>query len=220
MKMNTNSHSCEKSCPHKISTENTQLIVITGGPGAGKTAVLEIMRKILCEHVTVFPEAASILFGGGFWRLTSDSALRAQQRAIFHIQHEMQNLVVSEKRWVLGLCDRGTLDGMAYWPGDAKNFCTELNTTIEKEYTRYSAVIHLSTPSLEMGYNYQNPIRTESVEEAVKIDKKIHEVWKNHPHYFQIRSAHDFIAKVYKSYSLIKDYLPECCRKNLTTEVV
>lgn len=218
--MTTNSHSCEKACPHKIAIEKTPLIVITGGPGAGKTAVLEIMRKILCEHVTVFPEAASILFSGGFWRLPSETARRAQQRAIYHIQHEMQNLVVSEKRWALGLCDRGTLDGMAYWPGEAEDFCKELKTTIEHEYARYAAVIHLSTPSLELGYNYQNPVRTESVEEAIVIDKRIHEVWKNHPNYTRIDSARDFIAKVYRSYLIIKEYLPECCKKNLTMEVV
>lgn len=213
-----NMHSCEKICSCKAAVEQTQLIVVTGGPGAGKTAVLEIMRKILCEHVTVFPEAASILFGGGFWRLNSITALKAQQRAIYHIQDEMQNLVLQEKRWTLGLCDRGTLDGMAYWPNGAEDFCNELNTTIAKEYARYAAVIHLCTPSLALGYNHQNPIRTESVEEAVKIDKKIHEVWKNHPHYMQIESARDFIAKVYRSYTYIKEYLPESCRQNLTTE--
>lgn len=43
-------------------------IVLTGGPGAGKTAVLEMMRKTLCEHVVVVPESAGIVFGGGFPR--------------------------------------------------------------------------------------------------------------------------------------------------------
>jgi adenylylsulfate kinase-like enzyme len=43
-----------------------KLIVVTGGPGAGKTALLEVARKALCSHVALLPEAATILFGGGF----------------------------------------------------------------------------------------------------------------------------------------------------------
>lgn len=43
-------------------------VVLTGGPGAGKTALLELVRQSFCTHVKVLPEAASIVFGGGFPR--------------------------------------------------------------------------------------------------------------------------------------------------------
>ncbi len=43
-------------------------IVLTGGPGAGKTAVLEIIRHHFCPHVHILPESAGIVFGGGFPR--------------------------------------------------------------------------------------------------------------------------------------------------------
>ena len=46
-------------------------IVLTGGPGAGKTAVLELVRQEFCAHVQVRPEAAGIVFGGGFPRTGS-----------------------------------------------------------------------------------------------------------------------------------------------------
>jgi hypothetical protein len=39
---------------------------LTGGPGAGKTAVLELVRQSFCQHIKVLPETASILLGGGF----------------------------------------------------------------------------------------------------------------------------------------------------------
>lgn len=39
-------------------------VVLTGGPGAGKTAVLELIRLFFCEHVKTLPEAAGIVFGG------------------------------------------------------------------------------------------------------------------------------------------------------------
>ncbi len=196
------------------------MIVVTGGPGAGKTAVLEIMRKILCEHVTVIPEAASILFGGGFWRLKSDSARKSAQRAIFHVQREMQNLVLGESQWALALCDRGSLDGLAYWPGEAEEFYKELNTTAEKEFAKYAAVIHLRTPSSENGYNLKNPIRIETAEEAAQIDQRISEVWKTHPHYIEVNSSRDFMAKIYRSYMAIQKFIPEGCRANLEMENV
>ena len=54
---------CECQAPHE-----RRRIVLTGGPGAGKTAVLEMIRQSFFSHVTVLPEAASIKFGGGFPR--------------------------------------------------------------------------------------------------------------------------------------------------------
>ena len=64
---------------------HSRLIVLTGGPGGGKTAVLEMAKKSLNGRTVVLPEAASIIFGGGFWRLPSLSARSAALRAIFYI---------------------------------------------------------------------------------------------------------------------------------------
>lgn len=50
---------------------NRLRVVLTGGPGAGKTAVLELIRQSLCTHVKILPEAAGIVFGGGFPRDTN-----------------------------------------------------------------------------------------------------------------------------------------------------
>lgn len=186
---------------------STPLIVLTGGPGAGKTAVLEFARKIVPNDVVIFPEAASILFMGGFWRFDSATSKKAAQRAIYHVQQEMQNLVIEEKKWRMGLCDRGTLDGLAYWPGAEPAFFEALSTSREKEYSKYLAVIHLRTPSLEDGYNYQNPARTESVELAAAIDQKIHFIWKDHPNYHIIESQTDFIHKADLAIRYLQKYI-------------
>ncbi|MGZ3727048.1 MAG: ATP/GTP-binding protein [Pseudobdellovibrio sp.] len=190
-------------------TDSAKLIVITGGPGAGKTALLEFLRKDLPEQVAVLPEAASILFGGGFWRLTSDTGKIAAQKCIYHIQNEMQTMIIAEKKWNMALCDRGTLDGIAYWPGEAHEFCKQLNTSIEAEYSKYTAVIHLCSPTKKNGYNHQNPIRIETAAEAGVIDQRIHSVWKDHPHYNRIESTKDFIEKVHRAVLLIRGYIPE-----------
>jgi predicted ATPase len=55
-------------------------IVLTGGPGAGKTAVLErLVRQEFCAHIQVLPEAAGIVFGGGFPRAGSLEWRRSAQ---------------------------------------------------------------------------------------------------------------------------------------------
>ena len=188
------------------------MIVITGGPGAGKTALLELARKHFCDHVAVLPEAASILFGGGFWRRQTESGKKAAQRAIFHVQKELEQIVLEEKKSAAGLCDRGTIDGLAYWPGNEADFWKELGSSKEQEYAKYSAVILLRTPDSK-SYNHQNPLRIETAEVAAEIDRKIFEVWKDHPHVHVVESEVDFISKVSTAISLIRLHLPECCKR-------
>lgn len=202
---------CEKRCPCRGPHTDTRLIVLTGGPGAGKTAILEIIRKQLCEHVVILPEAASIVFGGGFWRLETPNAIAAAQRAILHIQQEMERLVVGEHKWALGLCDRGLLDGLAYWPDSEEEFWHIAGTTLQAEYSRYHTVIHLRTPTDGLGYNHQNPLRTESAAQAQVIDNKIHSIWSGHPRYNVVESADDFLGKAQKAIDIITTNLPSCC---------
>lgn len=208
---------CEQHCACKELVHQTKLVVITGGPGAGKTAVLEIVKKTLCEHVAILPEAASIIFGGGFWRMESTSARLAAQRAILHVQKEMETLVLSEHLWSMGLCDRGSLDGLAYWPEDENAFWRMTGTNLEEEYQRYFSVIHLRSPSEEHGYNHQNPLRIETSVQASLIDQKIHSIWSKHPRYRMIESTPDFLTKTKIAMQHIADDLPECCKQSVLT---
>jgi predicted ATP-binding protein involved in virulence len=66
-------------------------VVLTGGPGAGKTAVLELIRQSFCKHVKVLQEAAGVIFGGGFPREEDPECKRAAQRATFYVQRELEN---------------------------------------------------------------------------------------------------------------------------------
>jgi hypothetical protein len=84
---------CECS---KRTHDDPAFVVITGGPGAGKTAILEVARQHLCEHVVVLPEAAGIVFGGGFWRKSSVASRKAAQRAIYHVQSEFERMIREE----------------------------------------------------------------------------------------------------------------------------
>ncbi len=188
-------------------------IVLTGGPGAGKTAVLETIRKNFCKHVAVLPEAAGILFGGGFWRHQTIPGKKAAQRAIYHVQNEIETLVAEENNRVVALCDRGILDGLAYWPVDETLFWEELNTNREKELARYAAVIHLRVPKLNNGYNQDNPLRIETEAEALEIDQRIKAAWEGHPRLFVIDSQKDFLVKISEAMAILQSEIPDCCRK-------
>lgn len=184
-------------------------IVLTGGPGAGKTAVLELVRQYFCRHVVVLPEAAGIVFGGGFPRGSSAAERAPAQRAIYHVQRELEALADAREEPAIVLCDRGTVDGAAYWPGPG-SLWTAVGSTQQAELARYDAVIHLRTPGVS-GYNHQNPLRIETAAEAALIDQRIAEAWQEHPRRFVVESTGDFLQKVQRALELLRGELPACC---------
>ena len=188
-------------------------IVLTGGPGAGKTAVLELIRQSFCVHVRVVPESAGVVFGGGFPRGGEPAVRRAAQRAIFHVQRELETAIEIANLAVV-LCDRGTVDGAAYWPGPGAMW-PELGTTLEEQLARYHAVIHLRTPPAAGGYDQRNPLRIESAEEAAAIDDRIAAAWAPHPRRFEVANAADFLTKAARAVEILRAEMPACCRKHV-----
>ncbi len=190
-------------------------IVLTGGPGAGKTAILELIRLFFCEHVRTLPEAAGIVFGGRFPRSARPDLRQAAQRAIFHVQRELESTVQADNLAVV-LCDRGTVDCSAYWLGEGDLFAA-VGTTREAELARYAAVIHLRTPTSAIAYNRDNPLRIESMEEAALIDARIATQWEGHPRRFFVEPTEDFLSKASHTLKLLRDEVPECCRQHVKT---
>lgn len=198
---------CECTEPHK-----RRRVVLTGGPGAGKTATLELIRQSFCKHVKVLPEAAGILFGGGFPRGGAPAVHRAAQRAIFFTQCELEAAADADNAAII-LCDRGTVDGVAYWPGP-EDFWAAVGTTLDEQLRRYDAVIHLRTPRQEGGYNQDNPLRIETAAAAAAVDERILRAWDQHPRRFVVEAAPDFLAKAARALEILREELPECCRRH------
>ena len=196
-------------CPCSARHERRR-VVLTGGPGAGKTAVLEIVRRTLCEHVVVLPEAAGIVFGGGFPRDGERTRRAAAQRAIFHVQRELE-VVGDVGNPAVVLCDRGTVDGHAYWPGP-EEFWGAVGTTRTDELARYHTVIHMRTPPADSGYDRSNPLRTEAAAEAALIDARIAQAWLAHPRRFVVEAAPDFLTKAERALAILREESPPCCR--------
>lgn len=204
-----------RTCGCSLQHERRR-VVLTGGPGAGKTAVLELIRQHFCEHVLVLPEAASIVFGGGFPRKQAQGAKEAAQRAIFFVQRELEAVADANGNAAIIVCDRGTLDGLAYWPSDEGVLWTSVGSSRERELARYDEVLHLRVPEPST-YNHANPLRVETPHEAAELDHRIEHAWRGHPHRHFVPSDPVFLKKAFAAIEHLRLVVPECCRKGQGT---
>lgn len=178
-------------------TERCCRVVLTGGPGGGKTTAADLYRREIGDEVILVPEAATLLYSGGFPRNGNEEARRATQRAIYHVQTNLEAARGSCGPSRVLLCDRGTVDGAAYWPGDPLDFFTQLGTCLEDELARYDAVIFFETAAAgSLSIEGGNPTRTESLEEAIALDRRLRNLWSRHPHFTFIPHHVSFIQKV------------------------
>ncbi|HPI40905.1 MAG TPA: AAA family ATPase [Pseudobdellovibrionaceae bacterium] len=184
-------------------------IALTGGPGGGKTTAVDLFRREIGDEIVVVPEAATILYSGGFPRSKNEEVRLATQRAIYHVQKNLEDIQANYYQGRVLMCDRGTIDGAAYWPSDYKeNFFDHMKTTYEKELERYDAVIFFETAavggsSIEGG----NPVRTESLKEAIQIDKHLRDLWSKHPNFHIVNHSPSFIHKINEGLMVMYDLL-------------
>jgi len=180
-------------------------IVLTGGPGGGKTTALELFRRELKEDASIIPEAATILFENGFPRGDDTETMKLTQMAIYELQGSLEKIFNRPRHKNLTLCDRGTLDGLAYWPDSEESFFETINSSFEYELKRYDAVIFFESGAQSgsnMGSN--NPYRLESIEKAKQLDNRLKDVWSRHPEFHLIKSNESFISKVMDGLAMIK----------------
>lgn len=172
-------------------------IVVTGGPGGGKTTAADLFRREIGERVVIVPESATLIFSGGFPRSTETKAIQASQHAIYHVQRNLENVQSSLYPNRILLCDRGTVDGAAYWPGPPEEFFADLGTTLEDELARYDGVIFFQSAAVGgMGIEGGNPVRTESLEQAAALDAKLQQLWAHHPRMVVVRHHPSFFKKI------------------------
>lgn len=181
-------------------------IVITGGPSGGKTTLIEALKKEFLKKIIVVPEAASVLYKGGFPRIKTTSGHYHSQIAIYYTQKSLENMLAEDSTSELIVCDRGSLDAIAYWPNIDKDFFTTVNTSRAEELQRYDWVLHLDTAS-EQNYDNHNVIRTENHKEAVLLNEKIKLAWQDHPRRLIIGSESDFLSKMKNAIELITQIL-------------
>lgn len=190
-------------------------ICLTGGPGGGKTTCGDILRRELGKRVAFVPEAATMLFMGGFPRYDEAKCVEYQQKAIYAVQTNLEETQKAQYPGRILLCDRGTLDGAAYWEGGVEGWCKAMGTSKEAELARYDAVIFFQSGAarnhaingtmLEGG----NPARNEGAEEARHLDKALQDVYCAHPRFYLIESRDSFFDKLTEAVHIFKRIVDE-----------
>jgi len=182
-------NSTSKNIPRKIA--------LTGGPGGGKSTAAELFRREYKDLISLVPEVATLLFKGGFPRVDSPLVVESIQSSIFCVQKNIENTFSTLFPHHTLLCDRGTVDGAAYWPLGAEDFFKRMNSSLEAELKRYDAVIFFETAaagglSIDLG----NPVRNEDQRKAIELDLKLKDLWSQHPNFLYVKNESSFLEKI------------------------
>lgn len=187
------------------ASTRTRRIVLTGGPGGGKTTAIDLFWREFGDRVTVVPEAATLLFAGGFPRTSDPEAQRVAQPAIFYVQRHLEDVqaVVHPDR--LLLCDRGTVDGGAYWPDGEGGFYETVGTTLEAELARYDAVLFFQSAAVGgLSTASANRWRTENDVEAADLDRRLRRLWAKHPRFYLVPHHASFLRKMLTGLAILE----------------
>lgn len=150
-------HMRECSCS---AVNHPRRVVLTGGPGAGKTAVLEMVRQSLCQSVHVLPEAASIVFDGlshptvprpvGVPRSEQSSMSSGSSRSL--VRHTTPRS-----------CSAIAAPVTAWHAGRIRSRTSgkRPEQRWRPSWRAYDCVLHLRIPKWQHGYDHVNPVRAE-----------------------------------------------------------
>ncbi len=163
---------------------NVPMIVLTGGPGSGKTTLMKASVERFGDQVHGVPEVASILIAQlGILPpsdLDSIDYLRFQ-RTLYRVQREFEALAQMQARRdgkQAVLLDRGTLDAMAYLPS-ADRYETFFGTSPDNDRARYAKVLVLDPAPAEVYEHIRdnNAARSETYAEATALFHRIRDAW-------------------------------------------
>jgi len=161
-------------------------IVLTGGPGAGKTVVGAAIVAAHPDRYLLVPEAATQVYDllNTRWDRLDTAGRRDVQRRIYHLQIEQEQRIAAQAAGRDLLLDRGTIDGAAYWPDGPDDYWRDLGTTHAAELARYDMVIWLETSAVLGLYDADasNPCRFEHPQAAIASGLKLKRLWAPHPH--------------------------------------
>jgi len=170
-----------------MDSKSIPKIVLTGGPGGGKTTFLAELRARdpRIQRYILVPEAATLLIQAGH-----RPGSKEFQLAVVEIQIALESgCALPAKPGQILVCDRSTVDSLAYWlllGGVEEEFYDRTGLDRENHLNQYSGVIHLRTAALGAPRHYLrlgDGARVETTEEAAEVDALCATVWERHPRY-------------------------------------
>jgi predicted ATPase len=165
-------------------------IVLTGGPGAGKTVISGRLAAEFPQRFVLVPEAATQVYDAlrTRWDRLDAAGRRDVQRRIYRLQIEQEARLADTHPGKTLLLDRGTVDGAAYWPEGPEDYWRDLGTTRDAELARYDRVIWMQTCAAVGAYDgsASNTCRFEDAEAAVASGDALAELWSGHPGFVRV----------------------------------
>ena len=153
--------------------------------------------------VLFVPEAATELITSGItpWEMENSISF---QSVLMDMQLEKEKLFEEAATKfpcdkILIVCDRGLLDNKAYMSKKDFNYLLKTKGLNEvKARDNYDAVFHLvsAAKGAKEFYNLDNSARTETIEEASRLDDSLISAWTGHPHFRIIDNSTAFEEKM------------------------
>lgn len=187
-------------------------MVIEGGPGSGKSTIMQILKSDRPD-LHLVPEVATILMGQvGISPIGGATSLARFQKAVFNTQVTFENASIAEAKMrnkVLVVTDRGVVGSVAYLPNGREDFKLILNCEPESQYSRYDMVVCLAVPPKDVydRIKSNNPNRSETWEQAMELDQKTRDAWSGHPNFHYLDNSGGWDGKVSSVLSLINSLL-------------
>jgi hypothetical protein len=170
------------------------VIVLTGGPGGGKSTLIEDLSHdpAWAGRFVALPEAVHY---ARFVNVSPQEKLF--QRMIVNLQMALEDgldraLGPGDPRPII--CHRGSLDPLAFWlqrGWSEWEFFEFTGTQREDHYRRYAAVIHLVTAADGVPWQYTRwpqAHRPEEPDEAIRLDRWLQQAWSRHSNYFRLNN--------------------------------
>jgi len=161
-------------------------VVMTGGPCAGKSSLISRFAEL--ESISVVHEAATHLWALGWQQKGQECGYSSEWKIAFQVAvletQLTQEELATKKQSRHVICDRGISDGPAY-----------LNDVPAVDYEprrflasygdapgQYHLIIHLTSLALtqpNLYGNQDNQFRTESLDDACRLDELIWKAWES-----------------------------------------
>jgi len=187
-------------------------IVLTGGPGAGKTVVSHRLAAAHPDRFALVPEAATQVYDAlqTRWDRLDLEGRREVQRKIYQLQVDQEDRTANANPGKILLLDRGTIDGAAYWPEGPDDYWRDVQSTPERELKRYDAVIWLETSAALGLYDgdESNFCRFEDAESAIQSGQLLLKLWGAHPRLRHVGAFATLDEKVIAVEEAISNLIP------------
>lgn len=194
-------------------------VVLTGGPGSGKTTVIESIKKNFGGKykVIVVDETASYLINMGIRPFGDDKISMIDfQELVLKTQLSKEDILNTSLKYlndenILIIYDRGLLDNCAYI---SKEEFEEVLSRLDKKYTinefleRYDLVINLVSRQ-DFYTTENNSARSEKVEEALELGNKTLFSWLGHNNLKIVYPKDDLNEKIREVLNYINNILKE-----------